>query len=70
MRYDPVNDHKVGNILATDKMPIEPRSSGVQIKVICCRLLEGHAPRASFASIPPKWKVGPLPHEEQFHRRE
>ena len=70
MKYDPVNDHKGSNILATDKVPIEPGSSGVQIKVNCCILLEGHAPRCIVRFYPPKWKVGPLPHEEQFHRRE
>lgn len=70
MTYDPVNDRKGGNILATGKVPIEPGSSGVQIKVKCCMLLEGHRPGRIVRFYPATWKVVALPHEELFHGRE
>ena len=70
MTYDPVNDRKGGNILATGQVPIEPGSSGVQIKVKCCMLLEGHRPGRIIRFYPATWKVVALPHEEQFHGRE
>ena len=70
MTYDPVNDRKGGNILAIGKTPIEPGNSGVQIKVKCCMLLEGHRPGRIVRFYPATWKVVALPHEEQFHGRE
>ncbi len=70
MTYDPVNDRKGGNILAIGKVPLEPGSSGVQIKVKCCMLLEGHRPGRIVRFYPATWKVNALPHEEQFHGRE
>ena len=69
MTYDPVNDRKGGNI-TIGKVPIEPGSSGVQIKVKCCMLLEGHRPERIVRFYPAPWKVNALPHEEQFHGRE
>ena len=70
MTYDPVNDRKGGNILTIGKVPVEPGSSGVQIKVKCCILLEGHRPGRIVRFYPATWKVNALPHEEQFHGRE
>ena len=70
MTYDPVNDRKGGNILAIGKVPKEPGSSGVQIKVKCCMLLEGHRPGRIVRFYPALWKVDALPREEQFHGRE
>jgi hypothetical protein len=70
MTYDPVNDRKGGNILQIGKTAIEPGSSGVQIKVKCCMLLEGHRPGAIVRFYPATWKVNALPQEEQFHGRE
>ena len=70
MTYDPVNDRKGGNILAIGKVPLEPGSSGVQIKVKCCMLLEGHRPGRIVRFYPATWKVNALPHEEQFYGRD
>ncbi len=70
MTYDPVNDRKGGNILSIGKASLEPGSSGVQIKVKCCMLLEGHRPGRIVRFYPATWKVNALPHEEQFHGRE
>ncbi len=69
MTYDPVNDRKGGNI-SIGKVPVEPGCSGVQIKVKCCQLLEGHRPGRIVRFYPATWKVNALPHEEQFHGRE
>jgi len=70
MTYDPVNDRKGGNILHIGKTSIEPGSSGVQIKVKCCELLDGFRPQRIVRFYPATWKVDALPHEEQFHGRE
>jgi hypothetical protein len=70
MTYDPVNDRKGGNILAINKRPPEPGSSGVQIQVKCCLLLEGFRPGRIVRFYPATWKVIALPREEQFHGRE
>jgi hypothetical protein len=70
MTYDPVNDRKGGNILKIGKVPVQPGSSGVQIQVKCCMLLEGHRPGRIVRFYPATWKVNALPQEEQFHGRE
>ncbi|MCB1063622.1 MAG: hypothetical protein KDN20_11955 [Verrucomicrobiae bacterium] len=70
MTYDPVNDRKGGNILDIKKIPVEPGSSGVQIKVKCDMLLEGFRPRRIVRFFPATWKVEALPREEQFFGRE
>ena len=70
MTYDPVNDRKGGNILHFGQVPIEPGSSGVQIKVKCCQLLDGFRPNRVIRFYPATWKVNALPREEQFHGRE
>jgi hypothetical protein len=67
MTYDPLNDRKGGNILHIGKVPPEPGSSGVQIQVKCCQLLEGFRPGHIVRFYPATWKVNALPHEEQFH---
>lgn len=67
MTYDPVNDRKGGNILAIEKIATQPGSSGVQIKVKCCILLEGFRPGRIVRFYPATWKVDALPREEQFH---
>jgi hypothetical protein len=67
MTYDPVNDRKGGNILDIKKGPLEPGSSGVQVKVKCDMLLEGYRPRRIVRFYPATWKVIALPQEEQFH---
>jgi hypothetical protein len=68
--YDPVNDRKGGNILDIKSVPLEPGSSGVQIKVKCGMMLEGYRPRRIVRFYPATWKVIALPLEEQFHGRE
>jgi len=65
-----VNDRKGGNILHIVKVPVEQGSSGVQIKVKCCQLLEGFRPNRVVRFYPATWKVNALPREEQFHGRE
>ena len=70
MTYDPVNDRKGGNILDIKNVPLEPGSSGVQIKVKCGMMLEGYRPRRIVRFYPATWKVIALPLEEQFHGRE
>ena len=70
MTYDPVNDRKGGNILSIGKAPLEPGSSGVQIKVKCDMMLEGFRPRRLVRFYPGTWKVNALPREEQFEGRE
>ena len=70
MTYDPVNDRKGGNILSIGRVPIEPGSSGVQIKVKCGLMLEGYRPRHIVRFYPATWKVNSLPREEQFSGRE
>ena len=70
MTYDPVNDRKGGNILDIKKIPAEPGSSGVQIKVKCDMMLEGFRPRRIVRFYPASWKVTALPREEQFFGRE
>src|SRR6185436_2177533 len=63
MTYDPVNDRKGGNILDVTKVPIEPGSSGVRIRVRCDMLLEGYRPRRIVRFYPATWKVVALPRE-------
>jgi hypothetical protein len=70
MTYDPLNDRKGGNILSIEQVPIEPGSSGVQIKVKCDLLLEGSRPKHIVRFYPAPWKVTALPREEQFNGRE
>ena len=70
MTYDPVNDRKGGNIIEVKRIPTEPGSGGVQIKVKCDLLLEGYRPRRVVRFYPATWKVIALPHEEQFFGRE
>jgi len=70
MTYDPINDRKGGNILDNKKVPLEPGSSGVQIRVKCDMLLEGYRPKRIVRFYPATWKVVALPLEEQFHGRE
>ena len=70
MTYDPVNDRKGGNILDIQKIPVEPGSSGVQIKVKCDLLLEGFRPKRIIRFFPATWKVEALPREEQYEGRD
>ena len=70
MTYDPVNDRKTGGILEVKKIPIEPGSSGVQIKLKMDMLLEGYRPRRVISFYPPTWKVIALPKEEEYFGRE
>ncbi len=70
MTYDPVNDRKGGLVLDVKKVPVEPGSSGVRIRVQCDMLLEGFRPRRIVRFYAPTWKVVSLPREEQFFGRE
>lgn len=70
MSYDPVNDRKGGPIVDIQKIPVEPGSSGVQIKVKVDMMLEGFRPRRIVRFYPATWKVIALPREEEFFGRE
>ncbi len=70
MAYDPVNDRKRGGILEVKKIPAEPGSSGVQIKLKMDLMLEGYRPKRVVRFYPPTWKVNALPKEEEFFGRE
>lgn len=70
MTYDPVNDRKRGGILEVKKIPVEPGSSGVQIKLKMDLMLEGYRPKRIVRFYPPTWKVNALPKEEEFFGRE
>jgi hypothetical protein len=70
MTYDPVNDRKTGSILEVKKIPAEPGSSGVQIKLKMDLMLEGYRLKRVVRFYPPTWKVNALPREEQFFGRE
>ncbi|MEQ8785649.1 MAG: hypothetical protein RIC55_05100 [Pirellulaceae bacterium] len=70
MTYDIVNDRKGGNILKTNKVPVLPGCSGVQIQVQCGMLLEGYRPTKIVRFFPAAWKVVGLPREEQYFGRE
>lgn len=70
MTYDPVNDRKRGAILEVKKIPVEPGSSGVQIKLRMDLMLEGYRPKRIVRFYPPTWKVIALPKEEEYFGRE
>jgi hypothetical protein len=70
MTYDPVNDRKGGNIIETNKVPVRPGCSGVQIRVQCGMLLEGYRPNKIVRFYPASWPVVALPREEGFYGRE
>lgn len=70
MAYDPVNDRKRGGVLEVKKIPAEPGSSGVQIKLKMDMMLEGYRPKRIVRFYPPTWKVNALPKEEEFFGRE
>ena len=70
MTYDPVNDRKTGSVLEVKKIPAEPGSSGIQIKLKMDMMLEGYRPKRIVRFFPPTWKVIALPKEEEFFGRE
>ncbi len=70
MTYDPVNDRKTGSVLEVKKIPAEPGSSGVQLKLKMDMMLEGYRPKHVVRFYPPTWKVIALPKEEEFLGRE
>lgn len=70
MTYDPVNDTKTGSVLEVKKIPVEPGSSGVQLKLKMDMMLEGYRPKRIVRFYAPAWKVIALPREEQFQGRE
>ncbi len=70
MTYDPVNDRKTGSILEVKKIPAEPGSSGIQIKLKMDMMLEGYRPKRIVRFYPETWKVIALPKEEEFFGRE
>ncbi|MEZ6088520.1 MAG: hypothetical protein R3C05_10945 [Pirellulaceae bacterium] len=70
MTYDPLNDRKGGNILKTNKVPVVPGCSGVQIELQCGLLLEGYRPGEIVRFFPANWRFVALPKEEQFFGRE
>lgn len=70
MTYDPVNDRKTGSVLEVKKIPLEPGSSGVQMKIKMDMMLEGYRPKRIVRFYPETWKVIALPKEEEFFGKE
>jgi hypothetical protein len=70
MTYDPVNDSKRASVMEVKKIPAEPGSSGVQVRLKMEMMLEGYRPRRLVRFYPPTWKVIALPKEEEFSGRE
>ena len=70
MAYDPVNDRKTGSVLDVTKVPVEPGSSGVQMKIKMDMLLEGYRPKRIVRFYPETWKVIALPKEEEYFGKE
>jgi hypothetical protein len=70
MTYDPVNDRKTGSILEVKKIPVEPGSSGLQIKLNMDLMLEGYRPKCIVRFYPETWKVNALRKEEEFFGKE
>ncbi|MCB1077834.1 MAG: hypothetical protein KDM64_08415 [Verrucomicrobiae bacterium] len=70
MTYDPVNDRKGGEILEVKKIPVEPGSSGVQMRIKVDMMLEGYRPKRIVRFYPAPWKVIALPREEEYFGRE
>lgn len=70
MTYDPVNDRKRGLVMEVKKIPAEPGSSGVQLRLKMDMMLEGYRPKRIVRFYPPTWKVIALPKEEEFFGRE
>ncbi len=70
MTYDPVNDRKTGSILEVKKIPVEPGSSGMQMKIKMDMMLEGYRPKRIVRFYPETWKVIALPKEEEFFGKE
>ena len=66
MTYDPVNDRKGGIVLAINKVPLDPGSSGVQVQIQVDQLLEGYRPGRIVRIYPGNWPVIPLPLEESL----
>lgn len=70
MTYDPVNDRKTGSVLEVKKIPVEPGSSGVQLKLKMDMMLEGYRPKRIVRFYPETWKVIALPKEEECFGKE
>ncbi len=70
MTYDPVNDRKRGLVLEVKKIPVEPGSSGIQLKLKMDLMLEGYRPKRVVRFYPPTWKVIALPKEEEYFGKE
>lgn len=70
MTYDPVNDRKTGSVLEVKKVPVEPGSSGVQMKIKMDMMLEGYRPKRIVRFYPETWKVIALPKEEEYFGKE
>lgn len=70
MTYDPVNDRKRGLVLEVKKIPVEPGSSGIQLKLKMDLMLEGYRPKRVVRYYPPTWKVIALPKEEEYFGKE
>lgn len=70
MTYDPVNDRKSGPVLEVNSVPVQPGSSGIQVRIQPSLLLEGFRPKRIVRVYPSEWPVIALPKEEQFFGRE
>ncbi|MBL9080766.1 MAG: hypothetical protein JNK76_03115 [Planctomycetales bacterium] len=73
MTYDPVNDRKSGPVVGVERVPVQPGSSGVRIRVQPDMLLEGYRPKKIvryYPAFPTVWPVVALSREEQYFGRE
>ncbi|MCB1092692.1 MAG: hypothetical protein KDL87_14245, partial [Verrucomicrobiae bacterium] len=59
-----------GEILEVKKIPVEPGSSGVQMRIKVDMMLEGYRPKRIVRFYPAPWKVIALPREEEYFGRE
>ncbi len=66
----PINDRQGGPLVELKKVPLQPRSSGYQVKIHCGILLEGFRPGRYVRVYPSTWNLVALPKEERFFNRE
>ncbi|MEQ8787989.1 MAG: hypothetical protein RIC55_16905 [Pirellulaceae bacterium] len=64
--YDQVNDRKGGPLLSVESIPVEPGSSGVQIRFQPSLLLEGFRPDRIVRIFPSGWPIESIPQEERL----
>jgi len=64
--YDQVNDRKSGPVVSIDQVPLQPGSSGIQIRCQPSLLLEGFRPGRIVRLFPSGWPIISIPLEERL----